>query len=248
MEVRACSFKRYRLIWPDFRPHFFFTVVQLFVHSSFANGADIGIPELPRSHQYSEIRVKIFPHNSTFPGPQEAETSMATFKMTSKGSCTLYLAPTQSSEDGISRDRPIASGSNFSFDAAKFEGPYWLECSDAATLVREGGKGTYSYLGVFFIKKISGEKPYLNVINVLSFDDYLKGVVPGEMPSSWPAEALKAQAVAARTYAFFELAGDAANEDPTRWSPKKPAPRLMIRFSFRPIWEKAGISRRRMMP
>ncbi len=193
---------------------FLFTVVQLLVHSSFANGAEIGIPELPRSHQYSEIRVKIFPHNSTFPGPQEAETSMATFKITSKGSCTLYLAPTQSSEDGISRDRPIASGSNFSFDAAQFEGPYWLECRDATPLVREGGKGTYSYLGVFFIKKISGEKPYLNVINVLSFDDYLKGVVPGEMPSSWPAEALKAQAVAARTYAFFELAGDAANEDP----------------------------------
>ncbi|MBI2862074.1 MAG: SpoIID/LytB domain-containing protein, partial [Chloroflexi bacterium] len=32
-------------------------------------------------------------------------------------------------------------------------------------------------------------------------EDYLKGVVPAEMPASWPAEALKAQAVAARSYA-----------------------------------------------
>ena len=33
-------------------------------------------------------------------------------------------------------------------------------------------------------------------------DDYLQGVVPAESPASWPAEALKAQAIAARTYAI----------------------------------------------
>jgi len=36
---------------------------------------------------------------------------------------------------------------------------------------------------------------------VLPMDEYLKGVVPHEMPPYWPAEALKAQAVAARSYA-----------------------------------------------
>ncbi len=35
----------------------------------------------------------------------------------------------------------------------------------------------------------------------MALDDYVKGVVPAEMPASWPTEALKAQAVAARTYA-----------------------------------------------
>jgi stage II sporulation protein D len=39
-------------------------------------------------------------------------------------------------------------------------------------------------------------------INVLDMDSYLRGVVAGEMPSSWPLEALKVQAVAARTYAL----------------------------------------------
>ena len=34
---------------------------------------------------------------------------------------------------------------------------------------------------------------------------YLRGVVPAEMPSSWPAEALRAQAIAARSYAARRL-------------------------------------------
>ena len=37
-------------------------------------------------------------------------------------------------------------------------------------------------------------------------DDYVKGVVPREMPASWLAEALRAQAVAARTYAAYDRA------------------------------------------
>jgi stage II sporulation protein D len=42
----------------------------------------------------------------------------------------------------------------------------------------------------------------VTAINELDMDSYVRGVVAGEMPSSWPLEALKAQAVAARTYAL----------------------------------------------
>jgi stage II sporulation protein D len=42
----------------------------------------------------------------------------------------------------------------------------------------------------------------VDAINSLSLDTYLRGVVPDESPPSWPIEALKAQAVAARTYAI----------------------------------------------
>jgi len=42
----------------------------------------------------------------------------------------------------------------------------------------------------------------LNVINALDLESYVRGVVARESPASWPAEALKAQAVAARTYAI----------------------------------------------
>jgi SpoIID/LytB domain protein len=42
----------------------------------------------------------------------------------------------------------------------------------------------------------------ITAINELDLDSYVRGVVAGEMPSSWPLEALKVQAVAARTYAL----------------------------------------------
>ena len=42
----------------------------------------------------------------------------------------------------------------------------------------------------------------VTAVNVLDLDTYVRGVVAGEMPSSWPLEALKAQAVTARTYAI----------------------------------------------
>lgn len=45
----------------------------------------------------------------------------------------------------------------------------------------------------------------LTVINELPVEEYLYGVVPSEMPASWPAEALKAQAVAARSYTLAHL-------------------------------------------
>jgi SpoIID/LytB domain protein len=39
-------------------------------------------------------------------------------------------------------------------------------------------------------------------VNVVGLDDYVRGVISAEMPASWSPEALKAQAVAARTYAI----------------------------------------------
>lgn len=48
---------------------------------------------------------------------------------------------------------------------------------------------------------ITSQTNKLQVVNILDMEDYLKGVVPNEMPSSWPKEALKAQAIAARSYA-----------------------------------------------
>ena len=57
----------------------------------------------------------------------------------------------------------------------------------------------YKYYGGFeFFRRDGGD---LTVVNVLELDDYICGVVPYEMSPSWPMEALKAQAVSARTYA-----------------------------------------------
>lgn len=56
----------------------------------------------------------------------------------------------------------------------------------------------YQYYGGFEYDRITGGN--LNVVNVLGLEDYVKGVVPYEMSGGWPLEALKAQAICARTY------------------------------------------------
>lgn len=48
-------------------------------------------------------------------------------------------------------------------------------------------------------------EPLASATNERSLEGYLRGVVPAEMPSSWPAEALKAQSIAARSYAARRL-------------------------------------------
>ncbi|WP_159426175.1 SpoIID/LytB domain-containing protein [Desulfolucanica intricata] len=58
------------------------------------------------------------------------------------------------------------------------------------------------YRGSFEFRQ---DKVGLNVINELSLEEYLYGVVPGEMPSDWPFEALKAQSVAARSYVLRQM-------------------------------------------
>jgi stage II sporulation protein D len=52
----------------------------------------------------------------------------------------------------------------------------------------------------------------VNAINAVAVDDYVKGVIPLEAPASWPVDALKAQAVAARTYALTTTKGGAGFE------------------------------------
>lgn len=49
------------------------------------------------------------------------------------------------------------------------------------------------------------EEPELRLINVLDLEEYLQGVVTNEMPASFHSQALRAQAVAARTFALANI-------------------------------------------
>ncbi|SEM65789.1 SpoIID/LytB domain protein [Mesobacillus persicus] len=82
--------------------------------------------------------------------------------------------------------------------------------SDSFTLV-PAGYGSSNQIKI-------NNKPYLGKMDFflengnvrpinrdIPFEDYLKGVVPREMPASWSLEALKAQAVAARTYSIDDM-------------------------------------------
>ena len=63
-----------------------------------------------------------------------------------------------------------------------------------------------TYRGVIRVR-LDTTAPTLNVINELPLETYLRGVVPAEMPSSWPAAALRAQTIAARSYAAGRIRG-----------------------------------------
>ena len=69
--------------------------------------------------------------------------------------------------------------------------------NDTATL------SNHTYLGNFNFSVDNGR--YVGIINTIYLEDYLKCVVPSEMYASWNKEALKSQAVAARSYAYYRL-------------------------------------------
>ena len=75
--------------------------------------------------------------------------------------------------------------------------------SSTGGVINLAGKG--SYRGNLELRP--GTSGGVTAVNALSLDQYVQGVVPGEMPASWLPEALKAQAVAARTYALTTDAG-----------------------------------------
>ncbi|AZK48974.1 SpoIID/LytB domain-containing protein [Paenibacillus lentus] len=61
------------------------------------------------------------------------------------------------------------------------------------------------YRGNFEISSVNGQ---LALVNDVPLEQYLYSVVAAEVPSSWPQESLKAQAVAARSYALYHAAGN----------------------------------------
>ena len=77
-------------------------------------------------------------------------------------------------------------------------GPISFQPGTGSTLTLDG-KGYRGELHVTVVLK------KLHVVDLVGLDAYLFGVVPGEMPKGWPAAALEAQAVAARSYALASV-------------------------------------------
>ena len=80
---------------------------------------------------------------------------------------------------------------------ATLESPVKLVAADGGDRIKLNGR---FYRGDLYMRTTAAEK--LEVIEHLSIEDYLYGVLPVEMSPDWPLEALKAQAVASRTYAL----------------------------------------------
>ena len=103
----------------------------------------------------------------------------------------------------------FSRGEAASYRVRLLRGQLWLEgkaAGDRLSFVPRGGDFELNgrrYPG--FLRVVARGDAVLWV-NVVGLEDYLEGVLPGEMPASFPLEALKAQAVIARTYALAHLA------------------------------------------
>jgi stage II sporulation protein D len=90
------------------------------------------------------------------------------------------------------------SGQSATYHAADV-GKTPVRVSSPGKFIKVNGK---AYRGAIEIRKKGNGK--LMVINDLDLEAYLLGVVAAEIPSDWKMEALKAQAVASRTYALYQ--------------------------------------------
>ncbi|MFN5465660.1 MAG: SpoIID/LytB domain-containing protein, partial [Cyanobacteriota bacterium] len=90
----------------------------------------------------------------------------------------------------------------------------WIEAKDGSPLRADGRP----YAGRLRVLRAADG---IQVVNHLPLESYISSVVGGEMPSSWDIEALRAQAVAARSYAMAHMARPASAHwhlgDTTRW-------------------------------
>ncbi len=126
-------------------------------------------------------------------------------------SLVLASAATWSVLDGEGQSHDLAPGKLTLGPGLKLQGaalPPPLSFQPGGTPLQVAGK---AYRGTIGVQK--GPSGKLLAIDSVGIEDYLKGVVPAEMPSSWHPEALKAQAVAARTYALANRAAAAKPYD-----------------------------------
>jgi stage II sporulation protein D len=94
----------------------------------------------------------------------------------------------------------------------------WHRYSPGGHSVLAGDGQFSSSSGLVTLRLPSGDRVYRgalrlsnkDTVNVVGMERYLKGVVAAEMPALWHPQALRAQAVAARTYAAFQRADNAS--------------------------------------
>ncbi|MFL6167869.1 MAG: SpoIID/LytB domain-containing protein, partial [Ornithinibacter sp.] len=137
----------------------------------------------------------------------------------SDGTRTISLNKTTAAGAQVTRWRVVPSGSGLSLQWSEgtwqtlpgwsaLPGPVTLGNPTAGTVrVVLFGNGLRDYRGTVRTHRVGTGA---NTVNVTPLQSYLQGVVPSEMPPSWPTQALQAQAVAARTYALRLKASAAA--------------------------------------
>ncbi|WP_394141248.1 SpoIID/LytB domain-containing protein [Cytobacillus oceanisediminis] len=162
-------------------------------------------PSAPITYK-TEIKVKLLPYSTKF-----SLTPRGSYEIVNLDDLTLVPVNSFASfemKDGkvalASGTLNISSSKGFLVNEVKASETNEVQISKIQTAY---GIADVVYRGSFEIKP--GQTSPL-LFNRLDIENYLKGVVPSEMPSSWHMEALKAQAVAARSYAYTQIQSNKA--------------------------------------
>lgn len=144
------------------------------------------------------LRVLIFPHIGPYSVPQGKETVLDHAVLKSTANCELINEQTGAV---LKQSNIILLNANELVEHTK------IICEKSAKLQRDANLSVIEYRGIFHVhvRQLSSGKKYLQIVLHLPFEEYLKGVVPSEMPATWPMESLKAQSIAARTYALYQI-------------------------------------------
>ncbi len=154
----------------------------------------IPISHAAAANDYSWIKVKLTTNNATsltvyasgsyFIKENGAQFTGGTISVRSNGDGTLTLSHSSLGD--------VYTGSSLSIMRA--------DVSRTAGYLK---LNRYCYLGHFNLKYVSG---YIRVVNEVPLAQYLYGVVGHEMSNTFPLEALKAQAIAAKCYVLSQIA------------------------------------------
>lgn len=152
----------------------------------------------------ASIRVKIFPHERDFL-PHGKDEMLDQFTIRAESPCTIFKA----SQDHIAPAGILQKNQTLiKLNAHDLQNPLIIDCPEQFTLERNAGEKmkALSYSGLLYVHTVKKqEQLLLEAINVVSLRGYLRGVVPSEVFHHWPIEAIKTQAVAARTYAVYHI-------------------------------------------
>lgn len=112
----------------------------------------------------------------------------------------------QAASDGVQRDIPAGEtvlaerngdGVTLQIGNERLEAKEWSLQGESPLTLSNQANNTRTYRGRIVLRTQRGR---LQVLNVLPLEDYLPGVVPLEMPPGFPINALRAQAIAARSW------------------------------------------------
>jgi stage II sporulation protein D len=142
---------------------------------------------------YDQILAHYYPGTTLGPAPASTIRVLLADK---KRKLTIASDAPFTIRDAAGKTHAVPAGP-FPLDAKTLTWPVPLTVKAARGSFLGFGKNEYR--GSFFVDIVDGK---LRMLDVVGLEQYLWGVVPSEMPSNWAPEALKAQAVAARSYAL----------------------------------------------